>query len=81
MPIALVILVGLFAIQHRGTGVVGKAFGPVMLVWFATIATLGVTGIVHHPRVLAAINPVYGAQLVMNHGFLGFTVWVEYFSR
>jgi KUP system potassium uptake protein len=81
MPIAVVILVGLFAIQHRGTGVVGKAFGPVMLVWFATIATLGVTGIVHHPRVLAAINPVYGAQLVMNHGFLGFTVWVEYFSR
>jgi KUP system potassium uptake protein len=74
MPIALVILVGLFAIQHRGTGVVGKAFGPVMFVWFATIAVLGVIGIVHHPHVLAAINPVYGAQLVMNHGFLGFTV-------
>jgi KUP system potassium uptake protein len=74
MPIAVVILVGLFAIQHRGTGVVGKAFGPVMLVWFATIATLGVIGIVHHPHVLAAINPLYGAQLVMNHGFLGFTV-------
>ena len=74
MPIAVVILVGLFAIQNRGTGVVGKAFGPVMLVWFATIATLGVIGIVHHPHVLAAINPVYGAQLVMNHGFLGFTV-------
>lgn len=74
MPIAVVILVGLFAIQHRGTGVVGKAFGPVMLVWFTTIATLGVIGIVHHPHVLAAINPVYGAQLVMNHGFLGFTV-------
>jgi KUP system potassium uptake protein len=74
MPIALVILVGLFAIQHRGTGVVGKAFGPVMLVWFATIAILGVIGIVHHPHVLAAINPVYGAQLVMDHGLLGFTV-------
>jgi KUP system potassium uptake protein len=74
MPIAVVILVGLFAIQHRGTGVVGKAFGPVMLVWFATIATLGVIGIVHHPHVLAAMNPVYGAQLVMNHGFLGVTV-------
>jgi KUP system potassium uptake protein len=74
MPIALVILVGLFAIQHRGTGVVGKAFGPVMFVWFATIAILGVIGIVHHPHVLAAINPVYGAQLVMNHGVLGLTV-------
>jgi KUP system potassium uptake protein len=74
MPIALVVLVGLFAIQHRGTGVVGKAFGPVMLVWFAAIAILGVIGIVHHPHVLAAINPVYGVQLVMDHGFLGFTV-------
>jgi KUP system potassium uptake protein len=74
MPIALVILVGLFAIQHRGTGVVGKSFGPVMSVWFATIAVLGVIGIVHHPHVLAAVNPIYGAQLVMNHGFLGFAV-------
>lgn len=74
MPIALVILVGLFAIQHRGTGVVGKSFGPVMLVWFATIAVLGVIGIVHHPHVLAAVNPIYGAQLVMSHGFLGFAV-------
>lgn len=74
MPIAVVILVGLFAIQHRGTGVVGKAFGPVMLIWFAAIAILGLIGIVHHPHVLAAMDPVYGAQLVMNHGFLGFTV-------
>jgi KUP system potassium uptake protein len=74
MPIALGILVGLFAIQNRGTGVVGKTFGPIMFVWFATIAILGVIGIVHHPHVLAAINPIYGVQLVMNHGFLGFTV-------
>jgi KUP system potassium uptake protein len=74
MPIALVILAALFAIQHRGTGVVGKAFGPIMLVWFAAIAVLGIIGIVHHPHVLAAINPAYGAQLVMDHGFLGFTV-------
>src|SRR6195256_133570 len=74
MPMALVILVGLFAIQHRGTGVVGRAFGPVMFVWFATIAILGIIGIVHHPGVLAAINPIYGAQLVLDHGFLGFTL-------
>src|SRR3981189_138611 len=52
MPIALVILAVLFAIQHRGTGVVGKAFGPVMFVWFATIAILGLVGIVHHRHVL-----------------------------
>jgi KUP system potassium uptake protein len=74
MPIALVILVGLFAIQNRGTGVVGKAFGPVMFVWFTTIGILGVIGIVRHPHVLAAINPIYGAQLVLDHGFFGFTV-------
>src|SRR5882724_3038663 len=74
MPIALVILVGLFAIQHRGTGVVGRAFGPVMLVWFATIGILGIIGILHHPHVLAAINPNHGAQLLMRDGFLGFTV-------
>ncbi|WP_300164363.1 KUP/HAK/KT family potassium transporter [Bradyrhizobium sp.] len=74
MPIAVVILVCLFAIQSRGTGAVGKAFGPVMCVWFATIAILGVAGIVHHPEVLAAINPIHGARLLMTHGFLGFAV-------
>jgi KUP system potassium uptake protein len=74
MPFALVILVGLFAIQSRGTGSVGKTFGPIMFVWFAAIATLGVVGIAHHPHVLAAINPLYGAELVMGHGFVGFTL-------
>jgi len=69
MPIAVVILVGLFAIQNRGTGLVGRAFGPVMFVWFATIGILGVIGIVHRPAVLAAINPIHGAELVMDHGF------------
>ena len=74
MPFALVILVGLFAIQNRGTGSVGKTFGPIMFVWFAAIAILGVVGIAHHPHVLAAINPIYGAELVMGHGFVGFTL-------
>jgi KUP system potassium uptake protein len=74
MPFALVILVGLFAIQSRGTGSVGKTFGPIMFVWFAAIAILGVVGIAHHPHVLAAINPIYGAELVMGHGFVGFTL-------
>lgn len=74
MPFALVILVGLFAIQNRGTGTVGKTFGPIMFVWFAAIAILGVVGIAHHPHVLAAINPIYGAELVMGHGFVGFTL-------
>jgi KUP system potassium uptake protein len=74
MPIAVVILICLFAIQNRGTAVVGKAFGPVMLVWFATIAVLGIIGIVHHPQVLDALDPVHGVRLLTTHGYLGFTV-------
>ena len=74
MPIAVVILIGLFAIQSRGTGAVGSAFGPVMFVWFATIALLGIAGIVQHPRVLEAINPIHGLRLLTDHGLIGFTV-------
>jgi KUP system potassium uptake protein len=74
MPIAVVILIGLFAIQSRGTGTVGKAFGPVMLIWFTTIAVLGIVGIVHHPQVLDALNPVHGFRLLTTHGFLGFAI-------
>jgi KUP system potassium uptake protein len=74
MPIAVLILIGLFAIQSRGTGTVGKAIGPVMSVWFATIAALGIVGIVHHPQVLEALNPVHGVRLLSTHGFLGFSV-------
>src|SRR5712675_1087589 len=74
MPIAVLILIGLFAIQSRGTGTVGKAFGPVMFVWFATIALLGIVGIVHHPQVLEAFNPVHGVRFLSTHGFLGFAV-------
>src|SRR5712675_1793238 len=74
MPIAVLILIGLFAIQSRGTGTVGKAFGPVMFVWFATIALLCMVGIVHHPQVLEAFNPVHGVRFLSTHGFLGFAV-------
>ncbi|MDB5603794.1 MAG: potassium transporter Kup [Bradyrhizobium sp.] len=74
MPIAVIILVGLFAIQSRGTGTVGKAFGPVMMVWFATMGVLGINGILQHPQVLEALNPVHAARLLTTHGFLGFTV-------
>lgn len=57
--IALVILVGLFAIQSRGTDRVGKLFGPIMLVYFAAIAVMGVVHIIPHPQVLRALNPIY----------------------
>src|SRR5665811_465096 len=59
VPLALVILLGLFAAQSRGTGTIGKLFGPVMLLWFIVIAVLGIGGVLRSPRVLAAIDPLY----------------------
>ncbi len=59
IPLTLVVLFGLFAVQKRGTGGIGKFFGPITLVWFAAIAVLGVSQIVHHPEILAALSPHY----------------------
>ena len=58
IPITLVILVALFAIQHRGTGTVGRLFGPVMIVWFVTIGALGAVNIAAAPEILKAFNPL-----------------------
>jgi KUP system potassium uptake protein len=58
LPITLVILVGLFALQSRGTGGLGKLFGPVMVCWFLVIAALGVRGILADPKILEALNPM-----------------------
>ena len=74
VPITLVILVILFMIQSRGTTRVGMLFGPVMVVWFATIAVLGVSWVVREPRVLAAFNPVHGATFFEANGWHGFVV-------
>ncbi len=72
LPMAVAILVALFAIQPLGTQKIGKAFGPVMILWFAVIALLGIGGIVKHPGVLVAINPWYGAVFLAGHGMTGF---------
>ncbi|HUC32694.1 MAG TPA: potassium transporter Kup [Ilumatobacteraceae bacterium] len=63
IPLACVILVGLFAVQPRGTGAVGRVFGPVMVVWFTVLGVLGLNQIVQHPSVLEAINPVHIVEL------------------
>ena len=68
IPLTLVIIVALFAIQRRGTGVVGRMFGPVMLVWFGTIAVLGIHGISMHPEVLKALSPTYGVDFLFHSG-------------
>jgi len=72
IPIALVLLVGLFLMQSHGTAVIGGLFGPVMLVWFLALAVLGVHGIAQHPRVLLALNPLYGVEVVAHNPHAGF---------
>ena len=71
MPVAVVILLGLFVVQRFGTASIGRAFGPVMLVWFVVIALLGISGIVRHPIVLSAINPMHAAQFLIRHWVFG----------
>jgi KUP system potassium uptake protein len=74
LPISVVLIIGLFIIQRRGTGVVGKLFGPVMLLWFVVIGALGLYQIILHPFVLRALIPNYGALFIFHHGFLAFVV-------
>ena len=72
IPVALVLLVALFLVQRQGTAAVGGLFGPVMLVWFAVLALLGLWGIVQRPRVLLALNPLYGFHIVVDAPWRGF---------
>jgi KUP system potassium uptake protein len=72
VPIAAAILIGLFAMQSRGTAAVGRLFGPVMLVWFTVLAALGVHGIAGHPAILKALSPTYGAQFFADDGLTAF---------
>ncbi len=70
-PLAVGILIGLFAAQSRGTAKVAALFGPVMVVWFIAIAIAGAMHIRDDPHVLAAINPLYGVEFMLNHGQIG----------
>jgi len=74
VPIALVILTGLFAIQKRGTTVVGKLFGPVMVVWFVTLASLGVFHIAQHSTILLAASPIWAVRFVAHNPGTAFIV-------
>jgi len=71
-PITLIILVGLFFFQRRGTASVGALFGPIMVIWFAVLALMGGMAIVEHPAVLAAVNPLYGLDFLLGNSALGF---------
>jgi KUP system potassium uptake protein len=72
IPITLAILLVLFAIQRHGTALVGKMFGPVMMVWFVVLGIMGMRNIAHAPLVLAALSPHYGIMFMVHHGLVGF---------
>ncbi len=72
VPITVVVLVLLFMLQKRGTAGVGMIFGPVAFLWFATIAVFGIRGILWHPSILLALNPMHAVTFFLNNGMPGF---------
>jgi KUP system potassium uptake protein len=72
VPAAVAILVVLFMVQRRGTAAIGRVFGPVMVVWFTTIAVLGAANVGQHPGVFRAVNPGYAVSFFADNGFRGF---------
>ncbi len=72
LPLTCVVLFLLFWAQSHGTGRIGKFFGPIMILWFAVIALLGIIAIARKPEILAAVNPQYAAQFFLNNGLRGF---------
>ena len=74
VPVTLVILVALFAVQRFGTARIGAAFGPIMVLWFVTIAALGVYGIVQAPQILWAVNPLHAFRFFEHDGLAAFVI-------
>jgi len=74
LPSAVAILIGLFALQPMGTARIGSAFGPIMLLWFGAIAVLGLRGVIQHPSVFAAFNPLYAIGYLVSNGLTSFLV-------
>lgn len=74
IPLTLIVLFILFFFQKKGTAKVGAIFGPITLVWFIVLATLGLSSILKNPHVLEAINPVYGINFFLDNGFHGFVI-------
>jgi KUP system potassium uptake protein len=74
VPITLIILFGLFAVQSRGTGRIGVFFGPLILLWFGVLALLGIRAIAGNPEVLAALSPHYGVLFLLHHSGQGFII-------
>ncbi|TRX75666.1 potassium transporter Kup [Pseudomonas mangiferae] len=74
VPLALILLVGLFLLQKRGTAQIGIVFGPVMVLWFSVLGVLGVYGILQRPEVLKALNPYWGVHFFIVHPAIGLAI-------
>jgi KUP system potassium uptake protein len=72
LPISLIVIVVLFLVQRRGTGAVGRAFGPIMVIWFLTLGILGLIQIAQHPFVLQALSPYYSVTFIFRHDRIAF---------
>jgi len=72
IPLTIIVLVILFAFQRKGTAGIGALFGPIMGVWFATLAWLGVLNILHEPHVMQSLNPIHGIVFILSNPWLGF---------
>ena len=72
LPLSIVVIVALFAVQIRGTASIGRAFGPVMTAWFLALAAMGLFQIARNPGVLMAVSPLYAAEVCLHHGWLAF---------
>ena len=74
LPITCLVLVSLFLLQSHGTGRIGKYFGPVICIWFVSIAVLGINAILSKPEILSAINPMYAISFFVNNGWRGYFI-------
>jgi KUP system potassium uptake protein len=72
VPITVAVLVALYAFQYKGTAGIGKLFGPVVVLWFATLATMGVINIVGNPEILGALNPIHALRFMLRNGTIAF---------
>ncbi|WP_283441568.1 potassium transporter Kup [Noviherbaspirillum suwonense] len=72
LPLTVTVLVALYSLQSKGTAGIGKFFGPIVLVWFTALATMGIINIVHYPAVLAAFNPWYAFNFMIHNGWFAF---------
>ncbi|HEX2056259.1 MAG TPA: potassium transporter Kup [Nitrospiraceae bacterium] len=74
IPITVAILTAFFVVQRRGSGTIGAVFGPIMLLWFVTMGSLGLGSLARTPEILRAVNPLYGVAFLTHHADLGFIV-------